>query len=82
MIKVQANLNLIVGVAYVIPNTQFFFDSFDNMFQGNISIIVGGDYNAKHRVWNNFYNNTRGVRLYSYLQNISIIHSSMHFHSF
>jgi len=48
MIKVQANLSLIIGMAYVTPNVQFMFDSIDNIFQGNTSIIIRDDFNAKH----------------------------------
>jgi len=47
MIEVQANLNLIVEMAHVIPNAQFTFDSIDNIFQCNTLIIIRGDFNAK-----------------------------------
>jgi len=41
-------------------------------------IVLGGDFNAKHRSWNNFSSNTRGVQLYKYIQDndISLIHTS------
>jgi len=42
-----------------------------------LPIVLGGDFNAKHKLWNNFSNNTRGVQLYKYIQknDISLIHS-------
>jgi len=82
MIEVQANLSLIVEMAYVTPNTQFTFDLTDNIFQFNTPIIIRGDFNTKHRAWNNFYKNIRGIRLYNFLQIscILIIHSNIYSH--
>jgi len=51
-IKVQININIIMGVAYISPNAQFTFNSLDNIFQGNTPMIIGRDFNAKHRAWN------------------------------
>jgi len=54
---------LSVGVAYVSTNTHFEFNSLNNIFKDYSPIVLGGDFNAKHRSWNNFSNNnTRGIQ--------------------
>jgi len=65
-----------VGVAYVLPSTHFEFNSLNNIIKDYSPIVLGGEFNAKHRTWYNFSNNTRGVQLFNYIQNndISLIH--------
>jgi len=65
-------------VIYVPPKTQFAFDSLNDIINNYSPVIIGGDYNAKHKLWNNFSNNTRGIQLYKYIKNndITIIHSN------
>jgi len=67
---------------YVSPSVQFNFDSLNNIIKDYSPIIFGGDFNAKHRSWNNFSNNTRGVQLFRYIQNndISLTHSNTYSH--
>jgi len=45
-----------IGVAYISLNAQFAFDSLNSIFDSS-PIIIDGDFNTKHRDWNNFYNN-------------------------
>jgi len=61
---------------------QFTFNSLSSLINDYSPIIISCDFNAEHRAWNNFSNNSRGVHLYSYLQrlDISIIHSNTFLH--
>jgi len=78
LIKLLSNINITVGVIYIPPKAKFSFDSLNTVLTKYAPIIIGGDYNAKHRNWNNFNNNARGIKLYKYINNsdISLIHSS------
>jgi len=82
LIKLQSGINLTVGVIYVPPNAQFVFESLNDIFNNYAPIIIGGDFNAKHRSWNNIANNSRGIKLYNYLRHydITLIHSSTYTH--
>jgi len=82
LIKITSGINLTVGVIYVPPKAQFNFESLSNIIKDYSPIILGGDYNAKHRLWNNYTNNTRGIQLYRYMLNndVTIIHSNTYTH--
>jgi len=78
LIKLLSNINLTVWVIYVPPKAKFSFNLLNTVLTKYASIIIGGDYNAKHKNWNNFSNNARGSRLYKYINNsdTSLIHSN------
>jgi len=78
LIKLLSNINLTVGVIYVPPKAKFSFNSLNSILTNHAPIIIGGDYNAKHKSWNNFSNNARGIRLFKYINNsdITLIHSN------
>jgi len=82
LVKIQSNIGLTVGVIYAPPKAKFNCNSLNNVITNNSPIIIGGDFNAKHKSWNNFNNNTRGLQLYNYTINndISIIHSNTYTH--
>lgn len=52
------------------------------IFRSNSKILIGGDFNAKHRAWNNFTNNARGIKLSQYMDrnNITLISSGTFSH--
>lgn len=78
LVNINAGVNLIIGAIYIPPSITFDVNSLDSIFRGSRTpIILGGDFNAKHTHWNNFYNNARGAKLFHYINNsnISIIHS-------
>jgi len=60
-------------VAYASSSAQIDLDSLNNIFKNYSSIVIDGDFNAKHRSWNNFSNNSRGVQLYNYIQRNDIL---------
>jgi len=70
LIKLQSGINLTVGVIYVPLKAQFTFDSLNDIIKDYSPIIIGGDYNTKHRSWNNYSNNTCGIQLHRYIQTI------------
>jgi len=78
LIKIQSNIGLIVGVIYAPPKAKFSCNILNNIVTNNSPIIIGGDFNAKHKSWNNFNNNSRGLQLYNYINDndISVIHSN------
>jgi len=78
LIKLQSNINLTVGVIYVPPKAQLNTNTLSNILIKHSPIVIGGDYNAKHKSWNNFTNNARGIQLYKFINNndISVIHSN------
>jgi len=82
LIKIQSGLNLTVGIIYAPPGVQFDFDLLKNFCNDYSPFVLAGDFNAKHRSWNNFSNNTRGVQLHNFIQNndISIVHSNTYSH--
>jgi len=82
LIKIQSNINLTVGVVYAPPNAHLDTNILSNILTNYSPIIIGGDYNAKHKSWNNFTNNARGIQLYKFINNndISIIHSNTYSH--
>jgi len=82
LIKIQSNVNLTVGVIYVPPKAQLDTNTLSNLLINYSPIIIGGDYNARHKSWNNFTNNARGIKLYNFINNndITIIHSSTYSH--
>jgi len=78
LIKIQSNVGLTVGVIYAPPKAKFTCNLLNNIVSSNSPIVIGGDFNAKHKSWNNFNNNFRGLQLYNYIKDndISIIHSN------
>jgi len=78
LIKIQSGLNLTVEMVYVLPSVNFDFNCLNNIINDYSPILLGGDFNAKHRSWNNFSNNTCGIQLNNYILNndISLIHSN------
>jgi len=82
LIKIQSGLNLTVGVVYAPPSVTFDFNCLNNIIKDHSPIFIGGDFNAKHRTWNNFTNNARGIQLNNYIlkNDISLIHSDTYTH--
>lgn len=78
MIKLKSNVDLTIGAIYISPSVHFSFNDLKTIFNEYSRVILGGDMNAKHQAWNNFTNNTRGVRLQKFIDhnNISIISSN------
>jgi len=55
LIKLLSNINLTVGVIYVPSKAQFSFNSLNNVLTSHAPIIIGGDYNAKHKKLEQFH---------------------------
>nr|XP_012152027.1 PREDICTED: RNA-directed DNA polymerase from mobile element jockey-like [Megachile rotundata] len=58
-----------VGVAYVPPSTTLSPSHLDKLISIGSPFVIGGDFNAKHRHWNNSRANHSGKTLYHHFSN-------------
>lgn len=69
---IAIKLNKITYIAvYIAPNIVINSNDIDKLFKMGSSVILGGDFNAKHQAWGNVNNNRSGRTLLNYLINSS-----------
>ena len=78
-VKLKISPALTIGAAYVSPKnkiTAFDLDAITS-YHGPGYFLIGGDFNAKHKNWNNLNRNANGSTLknHSELHNFHILHS-------
>ena len=81
-IRIHSKPSLIVGAVYITPKTKITEEHLDNLTAHPSPFIIGGDFNAKHTLWNNCTNNRLGNTLHKHLHknNYHIEHSNTFSH--
>ena len=78
-IQIKTFLTLTIGAAYTFPKTKILLGDLDIIIQlhDNRHHVIGGDFNAKHCIWNNTKRNSNGFTIKNHfeLHNYQIIHS-------
>ena len=73
-----------IGAAYVSPANKITSSELDEITNKNATkyYLIGGDYNAKHQLWNNLNRNANGstLRKHSDAERYQIIHSPTYTH--
>lgn len=70
------NMKTIIASVYKPPNQQLSTEDLEKLFEADTPTIAAGDYNSKHRLWNDGNQNRDGKKLYEYCnENDLIIHS-------
>lgn len=66
-----ANQILTLGSVYCSPSVDFNGNCLNNIFETNNPIIIGGDLNAKNRLWGCRGTNRRGTTLYNFSEQLN-----------
>lgn len=81
-IKFKGNKRVYLGSVYCSPSIGFTGNCLEKIFGNNNTTIIGGDLNAKHRIWGCRTNNARGLSLFQFSEilNYHILPPEEHTH--